>query len=201
MATRLITPPAAEPVTLAEAKEHLRVDFSQDDALISALIEASRIYCEQFTARVFITQTWELVIDKFPANEIMIPFPPLQLVTSIKYDNGAGVEQVLGAAQYEVDDASQPGWVVPVTTGWPASIWEGINSVRIRYVAGYAPGTDSPIDLAANVPQSIKSAILLHVAQLYEQREDIVVGTIVSRVPSGGIEHLLRQFRVALGMA
>lgn len=201
MPIRLITPPAAEPVTLTEAKAHLRVDHSADDVLISSMIEASRVYCEQFTARAFVTQTWEMVIDQFPPNDLMIPLPPLQSVTSIKYDDGGGVEQTLGATEYEVDTVSQPGWIVPVTTGWPSSIWQGINSVRIRFVAGYDPGTDSPIDLAANVPQSLKAAILLHVGQLYDQREDIVVGTIVNRVPSGGIENLLRQYIVALGMA
>jgi uncharacterized phiE125 gp8 family phage protein len=201
MAIRLITPPAIEPVTLAEAKAHLRVDHSEDDALIGSFIEASRVYCEQFTARAFITQTWEYVVDDFPLHEIMLPLPPLQSVTSVKYDDGGGVEQTLGVLDYEVDTVSQPGWVVPVTAGWPTNVWEGINSVRIRFVAGYNPGTDSPIDLAANVPQSIKAAIMLHVGQLYAQREDIVVGTVVNRVPTGGIEHLLRQYRVALGMA
>lgn len=201
MALRQITPPAAEPVTLAEAKAHLRVDSTDDDLLISSLIIASRIYCEQFTARAFITQTWEYVIDTFPADDIMLPLPPLQSVTSVKYDDASGIEQTLATTEYEVDTVSQPGWIVPVTTGWPKSIWEGINAVRIQFVAGYASAANSPDNLAANVPQSIKAAILLHVGQLYDQREDIVVGTIVNRVPTGGIEHLLRQFRVALGMA
>jgi uncharacterized phiE125 gp8 family phage protein len=201
MAIRMITAPAAEPITLTEAKAHLRVDHTADDTLITALIEASRVYCEQWTARAFITQTWELVIDTFPVNDFMIPLPPLQSVTSVKYDNGSGVEVTLAIDQYEVDTVSQPGWVVPITSGWPTSVWEGINSVRIRFVAGYDPGTDSPIDLAANVPASLKAAMLLCIGQWYETREDIVVGTIVNRVPTGSVDYLLRQFRVALGMA
>jgi uncharacterized phiE125 gp8 family phage protein len=201
MALRLITAPAAEPVTLQQAKDHLRVDHSADDTLISGLIAASRVYCEQFTARAFVTQTWELVLDEFPANEILIPLPPLQSVTSVKYDDADGFEQTLSALEYTVDDASQPGWIVPAVTGWSPVLFDGINAVRIRFVAGYPPGTNSPIDLAANVPQSIKAAMLLHIGQLYDQREDIVVGTIVNKVPTGGVEHMLRQFRVALGMA
>lgn len=201
MATRLITAPIAEPITLEEAKAHLRVDHSEDDALISAMISAARVYCEQFTARAFVTQTWELVLDEFPTNEILIPFPPLQSVTSIKYDDSGGVEQTLSATEYDVDTASQPGWVVPVTSGWPTAIFEGINAVRIRFVAGYDPDTSSPINYAANVPAGIKAAVLLHIGQLYAIREDVIVGTVINRVPTGGINDLLRPFRVALGMA
>ncbi len=201
MAIRLITPPAVEPITLVEAKSHLRVDHSDDDILISAMISAARTYCEQWTARAFITQTWELVLDDFPINEILIPLPPLQSIDSIKYDDTGGVEQTVGTLDYSIDTVNQPGWVVPVTTGWPTNVWDGINSVRIRYVAGYDPGTNSPIDLAANVPASLKAAIFLYLGQLYDQREDIVVGTIVNKLPSGNVDFLLRQFRVALGMA
>jgi uncharacterized phiE125 gp8 family phage protein len=218
MATRLITGPAAEPITLDEAKNHLRVDFSDDDDLISAIITAARVYCEQWTQRAFVTQTWELVIDSFPGSgvrtstssvptfssssgEILLPFPPLQSVVSVKYDDAAGNEQTLGALDYDVDNVSQPGWVVPSSSGWPGSIWPGINSVRVRYVAGYLPGTNSPIDLAANVPGVIKSAMKLYIGQLYDQREDIAVGTIANKLPSGNLDYLLRQYRVALGMA
>jgi uncharacterized phiE125 gp8 family phage protein len=201
MAIRTITPPAVEPITLTEAKSHLRVDHNTDDVLILGMIEASRIYCEEWTSRAFITQTLELVIDTFSMNEILIPKPPLQSVISIRYDDDIGVEQILATNQYDVDNVNQPGWVVPVKSGWPTSVFEGINSVRIRYVAGYDPSTDSPPDLAANVPQSLKAAMFLYIGQLYDQREDIVVGTIVNKLPSGNIDFLLRQFRVALGMA
>jgi uncharacterized phiE125 gp8 family phage protein len=205
MALTLITPPAVEPLTLAEAKAHLRVDTTDDDDLISALLTASRSFCEEWTGRAFVTQTWELVLDDFPtdlnADEIEIPRPPLRSVTSIKYDDETGLEHTLATDQYEVDDISQPGWVVPVDAGWPVALWEGINAVRIRFVAGYAPGANSPDTFADNIPGAIKAAIRLYLGQLYDQREDIVVGTIVNRVPSGSVQSLLRNFRVRLGMA
>jgi len=200
MAIRLITPPAAEPISLEEAKAHLRVDHDTDDALISMLIGAARQDCEEWTARAFVTQTWELVVDAFPTNEILIPRPPLQSITSIKYDDGDGFEQTLSSTEYVVDDVSQPGWVVPVTTGWPSSIFEGINAVRIRYVAGYATSGNSPDNLADNVPGPIKAAIMLRLGQLYEHREDVIAGTTAVALPNGA-EFLLRQYRVALGMA
>lgn len=200
MAIRPITPPSVEPITLAQAKLHLRVDHTDDDALISAYIEGARVFAEKFTARAFVTQTWELVIDKFPLHEIMIPLPPLQSVSSIKYDDTGGVEQTLATNGYEVDTASQPGWVVPVVSGWP-TVFSGINAVRIRFVAGYSPTTDSPPDLVENIPASLKDAIRLHVGNLYANRESTVVGTIASIMPTGGIIHLMRQYRIALGMA
>lgn len=200
MALRLITAPTVEPLTLAEAKAHLRVDHTDDDSLIAIYLAAARADCEEWTARAFVTQTWELVLDEFPDDEIQIPRPPLQSVESIKYDDGDGVEQTLATTEYTVDTTSQPGWVVPVTTGWPTSTFEGINSVRIRFVAGYL-NADSPNDLTANIPSSIKAAILLQLGRLYENREDVVVGTTVNRLPIGTTEYLLRPYRVALGMA
>ena len=203
MALRLITAPAVQPLTLAEAKAHLRVDSSDDDFLIASLIDAARAYVDGkdgFLGRALVTQTWEVVIDEFPENEIKIPLPPLQSVVSIKYDDSAGVEQTLATTEYTVDAVSEPGWVVPVTTGWPASIFEGINAVRIQFVAGYPPGTDSPVDLAANVPGSVKAAMLLHVGAFYAHRENVVVGQTAVLLPWAS-EQLLRPYRVQLGMA
>lgn len=200
MALRLITAPTVEPLTLTEAKAHLRVDHTDDDALIAIYLAAARADCEEWTARAFVTQTWELVLDEFPEDEIQIPRPPLQSIESIKYDDGDGVEQTLATTEYEVDTVSQPGWVVPVTTGWPSDTFEGINAIRIRFVAGYV-NTDSPSDLTGNIPAAIKAAILLHLGVRYQNREDVVIGTTVNRLPVANIEYLLRPYRVALGMA
>src|SRR5262245_27210237 len=106
MALRLITPPASEPISLTLAKSHLRVDHTDDDTLITAQIAGARFFAEKFTARAFITQTWELVIDQFPTNEIKIPLPPLQTVNHIKYDDAGGVEQTVNTGNYFVDSVS-----------------------------------------------------------------------------------------------
>ena len=211
MAIRLITAPSVEPVALDLAKSHLRVDHSYDDLLIAAYIEGARLFAEKFCGRALVTQTWELVLDEFPRDSLRsstlplgpfidVPLPPLQSVTSIKYDDAAGVEQTLATNAYTVDTVSEPGRVAPVTS-WPSGVISRIGAVRVRFVAGYSPSTDSPPDLAANVPESIKNAILLHTGMLYAQRESNVIATIVNQVPAGGILHLLRQYRVALGMA
>lgn len=202
MALRLITAPAVEPISLAEAKAHLRVDHTDEDAMIATYIHAATSFVDGengFLGRALVTQTWELVVDAFPTNEIKIPLPPLQEIVSVIYDDSVGDAQTFADTSYYVDDVSEPGWVIPVTSGWPSTI-DAINAVRIRFIAGYPPGTDSPVDLAANVPGSIKAALLLHVGALYAHRETVVVGQTATALPWGA-EQLLRPFRVQLGMA
>jgi len=203
MALRLITAPSVEPLTLAETKQHLRVDATDDDTLIASYIAAARNYCDgqySWLGRALVTQTWELVIDTFPTSEIVIPLPPLQSVISVKYDDSSGVEQTVASTNYFVDNVSEPGWVVPIASfNWPTTL-DGINAVRIRYIAGYPPDASSPPDLRANIPFTIKAGMLLMIGNLYENREDNVAGTIINKMPFG-TENLLRPHRVRLGMA
>ncbi len=203
MALRLITAPAVQPLTLQEAKDHLRIDYNDMDDLIDAYIAAATSHVEgrhSFTGRALVTQTWELVIDHFPVHEIKIPLPPLQSVTSIKYDDSAGFETTLAANQYYVDDVSEPAWVVPITGGWPTAVFDAINSVRIRFVAGYDPTSDSPPDLAGNVPRAIKQAMLLYIGNFHEHREENIVGLTTMKLPFAA-ENLLRPFRVVVPFA
>lgn len=196
MGLKLITPPASEPITLPEAKAHLNVNFDNDNDKIEAMIKAARSAAEQFTGRAFIDQTWELALDEFPDSEIQIPMPPLIEVVSISYDDSAGDEQVVGVGDYSIDDYSQPGWVVPLTAGWPTPI-DAINSVRVRFRAGYL-NTDSPP--VENVPFDIKAAIKLTLGTLYAHRETIVVGQTPFLLPWAA-EQLLRPYRVHLAIA
>jgi uncharacterized phiE125 gp8 family phage protein len=164
----LITPPAAEPVSTAEAKAHLRVDSDDENTLIDALVAAARQHIERETRRALITQTWELRLDKFPRDTIRTPVGPLQSVSSIKYDDINGVEQTLSTATYEIDTSVEPGWIVRVGDGaWPDTM-VAINSVRVRFVAGYGA--------AAVVPQILKQAILLLVGHWYMNREVTIAG-------------------------
>jgi uncharacterized phiE125 gp8 family phage protein len=201
MALRLITPPAGLPVTLDEAKAHLRVDSTDEDLLITALIQAATSHVQHFLGRALIDQTWELVIDRFPhyhyhrRMEVMLPLPPLIKVVSITYDDPSGVAQVLPESGYTVDDVSEPGWVVPAGM-WPAT-FHGINAVRVRYRAGYLDNNSPP---AASVPPDITAAIRLYVGTLFEHRETEAVGAIVTQMPWAA-EQLLRQHRIELSMS
>ncbi|MGB9845891.1 MAG: head-tail connector protein [Desulfotomaculales bacterium] len=135
----LITPPATEPVSLAEAKQHLRVDITDDDNLITALITAAREYCEGFQNRAYITQTWQLWLDAWPeGSEIRIPRPPLQSVSDIKYYGTDDTEYIFDAANYFVDAKSEPGRVVlKYGKSWPTIMLRPTNGICVTFIAGY----------------------------------------------------------------
>lgn len=190
MALIRIAAPASEPLDLATAKLHCRVDGTDEDALITALIVAAREQAEHETGRALVTQTWELVHDAFP-EAFTLRKSPIQSVTSIKYLDSSGVEQTLDAADYLLDKDSEPGYVVPnYGKAWPASY--GVpNSVRCRYVAGYGA--------AAAVPQAIKQWMLLAIGSMYAQRETFVAVTAISGIPDGFWSGLLDPYRLYEG--
>lgn len=199
MGLTLINPPAQSVISLAEAKAHLVEDSDDNDSLIGALVDAATEYCNGpggFLGRALVDQTWQLTIDKFPTAEIKIPLPPLQQISSIKYDDASGTEQTLDPSKYTVDRYSEPGWVFPVGS-WPAT-FSGVNAVRIQFVAGYGYNADSPP--INKVPSDIKAAIKLILTALYENRSNIIVGQAVSTIPFSA-EVLLRRKRFDLSMA
>jgi len=116
MRLRLKTAPAVEPVTLEEAKAHLRVDGGDENALITALIATARMLGERETKRAFITQTWQMYLDKAEA-EIEIPKPPLQSIESIKLISAVEdiVDQDSAAAQPVLSIAATTGFAVEDT--------------------------------------------------------------------------------------
>jgi len=198
MGLKLITPPQAEPISLEEAKKHLRVDHSYDDDYIESLISVVRMAVDGkdgWVGRALVEQTWELHLDQFPGHEIKIPLPPLQEIVSVKYDDGDGVEQTVDPVNYAVDTLSEPGWVVPISSfSWPLTI-SAINCVRIRFVAGYEPDGESPNDFGANVPAPIRQAMKLDLSDLYENRGNIIVGQTVHEL-SRASKALLDRYRI-----
>lgn len=186
MALKLITPATELAVSLADAKAHLRVDTTDEDALITAYITAAAELAEQTTGRALMPQTWELTLDAFP-EAFEITRVPAASITSLKYWDKAGEQQTLGTALYTLDDTDDFGiaYVVPVFGGtWPDTRAQ-INAVALRYVAGYATG--------ANVPDSIKSWIKLQVGAMYENRE--AEGAVQTHA-LGFADRLLDRYRV-----
>lgn len=192
MTLKLVTEPAAEPVTLTEAKLHLRVDHSADDDLITALIVTARQRAEHLTGRALITQSWERVLDAFPPVSLELGKAPAVSVTSVTYTNTAGTDVVVDPADYTLDSTTDEGrgWVLPSATlsVWP-STYDTVNAVRVRFVAGYGAS-------GASVPAAIRQFILLEIGTLYKMRESIVAGVSISELPGSYHERLLDRYRL-----
>ena len=141
MPIKQITAPAAAPVSLEEAKAHLRVDHTADDVLILAMIDAATADAEHRIGRALVQQTWEQVEDCF-GDDIDLPNPPLVSVSSLKYLDTDGVEQTMSASDYSVNSDREPAEIIPAYgTSWP-STRSVPSAVRARYVAGYAATFD-----------------------------------------------------------
>lgn len=186
---KVVTAPTSEPVTLTEAKLHLRQDETADDALITALIVAAREEIERQTWLALMSQTLELVLPAWPCEDrIELPRPPLASVTSVKYKDRDGNETTWSSANYIAGTDSVPGVLALAwNTSWPSGDLYPVEPIRIRYVAGYAS--------AAAVPQQLKQAMLLLIAHWYESRE--ASGDTVSEkagIPFG-VEALVRSYR------
>jgi len=164
-----LTEPATEPVTLAEAKAHCRVDIDADDALIQGYIRAARELCEDYVERTFVTQQLQMKLDQWPI-EVELPRPPMSnagtttavIVTYTLSDTGA--TQTLPASVYRVDRDATPG-VVRNRYGytWPSNR-DDQNSISVTWWAGY--------DDVSAIPQRVKNAVLMTVLALYEGRGD-----------------------------
>lgn len=209
MALKIVTKPDGFPVSLTEAKIHLREDSSDYDDEINAFIEAATLYVDGpngFLGRALLEQTWDYYIDSFSdvivsasgKSFIELPLPPVIEVESVNYVDSSGAEQVLPSSGYVVDLVSQPARIFLAASGiWPSTA-DQLGAVRIRIRCGYVDGTVSPA--VDDVPGPIKAAILLTIGTLYENRENFVVGTVVNKLPFAA-EQLLRPYRVYLSMA
>ena len=170
----LTTPPAVTPVSLAEAKAHLRVTHTDDDAYITALIDAATRHLDGRHGtlnRALITQSWKLKIDRFPVfcghegwpYAIELPFPPLLSVASVKYLDPNGAEQTLANTEYTVETSQFVGRIlIGYGKSWPA-IQCVPGAVRIDFTAGFGPAS-------TDVPMPIRQAMLMFIAHLYEIR-------------------------------
>jgi len=137
-------PPAAEPMHLTEAKQHVKVGgvvdvttFTADDALLTVAISACRQAAETEQWRALVLQTWDLYLDGFPGgNAIRLPLPPLRAVGFVKYTDSSGV--IHDFTDFTVDLASEPGQIVlNYGCSWPSATLAPSNPVHIRFQCGY----------------------------------------------------------------
>jgi len=195
---KLITPPAVTPVSVAQCKEHLRIEHSDHDALLVDMVEAATNSAEKYTGRSFVRRTYEQRLATFSA-VMSLYRPNLISVNSFKYIDDQGVEQTLDASEYVVDTFSEPGRVYLAYDKQYPSVRFERGAVRINYDAGYQDSGASPADLTDRIPGAIKIAIKMFTGHFYEARETTSFARFaadsVFEVPMG-TKYLLEQYRV-----
>ena len=151
-----ITDPASEPVTLAEAKLYMRVDNTDDDALITDLITAARTTCEHWLRKSLINQTWKIAFDWAIPGNVYLPMGPVASITSVVLFNQDGTSVTVDPTTY---------WLNAAQNALTMYARLAAFRIEITYNTGYGSA-------AANVPRPIKQGILSHIAYMYDSRAE-----------------------------
>jgi uncharacterized phiE125 gp8 family phage protein len=160
-----VTAPAVSPISLAEAKAQMRVEGSDDDAIIQRLIDAAVAFVDVqgVLGRAMITQTWGQWLSPNPST-VSLMLGPVQSVSAIKYYDIDGVLQTATLADFNVFGTPNRITITPKTgKAWPITQTRD-DAIKIEYVIGYG-------DSAASVPQTVRHGLMMLVAHWYENRE------------------------------
>jgi uncharacterized phiE125 gp8 family phage protein len=174
MSSILLTAPAAEPLSLAEAREFLRVEHGDDDELIGALIAGARMHVEMQTRRALITQSWRLALDAWPeSGRIDVRPAPLQAVIAARLYDAEGEARPLDLQSFvRVLDGTEIAFV-PWAMPAPERAFGGIElDLRVGYG-----------DAGVLVPEPLRQAIRLLVAHWYENRAPVAIGHETAALP------------------
>lgn len=187
MGLKLLSGPAAEPVSIDEVKAHLRVDGNSEDALIASLLLTSRLHIEAALGLALMTQHWQLVMDVWPvATTVKIGIAPVQAINEIRVLDRDGASTVVPSSSYALEATGRPARIVPKDQAWPMP-GRKAGGIHIDFVAGFGSAADA-------VPSPIRQALLLLVTHWYEHRDPIEIGAPATAVPQA-VSHLLHPYR------
>ena len=222
MPIKLRTPPAGEPLSLAEVKLHLRIDNSDEDLLLTMLISAARLHAENVTRRAFMTQTYDLYLDRFPRQNFYGVFPgyiPIdQYIPSvIQSERGYAIRFMGGKIELPFPPFETIALIEYLdTTGtmitMPSTAY-ALDGISEPAVLAPVPGTDWPQTLntlngvhiqytagygdATTVPAGLKSWMLMRIGALYETREEAIIGQRITVAEMPFVDRLLDPYRIA----
>jgi uncharacterized phiE125 gp8 family phage protein len=179
-----LEPPTEEPLSLSEAKLHLRITHDADDDALQALIKAAREMCEGWTGLSLVTRTYAFTADGWDGHPLELPMPPLQSVDEIAVYNANGEENIFDEDSYYAETAGRPGRVILKEAATPPQPGLAIGGIEFRYTAGFGA--------AATVPSSLKQGMLRLVAHLYMNRGD----AIETAVRNSGAAVLFQPYRI-----
>jgi len=184
---QVVTPASTYPVSLTEAKAHLKVDINTDDTLITNLIIASTQLSEEYTNRFFINTVITQTCSTFLDLKSLLKSKVIN-VSFIKYYDSDNTLQTLSPSNYVVNNQFEPCQINPVIDFSYPDIAKRIDAIQCKYNVGYGTA-------AADVPNAIKQAILLTIGNWYANRETVIIGRITSKLPQSAL-WLLNTYKV-----
>jgi uncharacterized phiE125 gp8 family phage protein len=180
--------PVLEPVSLAEAKAHLRVDGTAEDPLIQSLVITSRLHIEAALGLALITQSWSYFLDRWPrGGRVTLPLRPVVAIAGIRVWDVGGGSRTLDPADFFLDGQGLPPRLAPLDAAALAAPTRPVNGVEIAFTAGFGPAP-------ADVPAPIRHALLLLVAHWHENREPAEIEAGTGAVPAM-VSELLAPYR------
>ena len=186
MTYALITPPTAEPLTLAEAKAHLRLDTDDENDLVSGLITVAREHLERSAGHCLLTQTWRLHLDSISEDGmISIARGPVQAIESLTVYDAEGDPSILPLDGHVLDGIRRPARLMLTQSVKPG---RAVNGIEIDFRAGFG-------DAATDVPDTLKRAMLTHVAQMFSCRGVVGLEDQPAFIPSG-YDRLIAPFLI-----
>jgi uncharacterized phiE125 gp8 family phage protein len=173
LAPVLVTAPTDTPISLDEAKLHLRVTNTSEDTFIEGCIDAAVSHLDGWSGilgRALFTQTWRQDFGCF-SDKLRLPLTPVASITHVKYYDGDNALQTLSSSVYQLfNDALGPYVGLAPDQDW-VTTYDRPEAVAVTFVCG----SD-----ATAVPASIRAALLLMVGDLYAHRETLLVGSVSS---------------------
>lgn len=162
MSVTLMAPPALEPISLVQMKEHLRVEHSSEDTLISAYITSARLHIEALLSKVLISQNWRINFDKLPTGKVFhLPLAPILVLNSVSFYTEQTGPNVIPPVDYTIDlDSFRPRFSLNLQR----QNLRAFGAYELNVTAGYGPAPE-------DVPADIRQALRLLVAHWYENRE------------------------------
>lgn len=185
-----LAPPGAEAITLAETKAHLRVDGTAEDDLLAALIRTAREHLERETGLALITRSFRLYLDAWPEGRVIrIVKGPVQAIEAVTVYDDAGMPAEIDVAGAVLDGTARPArLVLPAQASAFPGPGRMLNGIEIDFTAGFGEaGTD--------VPDTLKRAMLAHVAAMYELRGVVAAADQPGAVPAC-YDRLVAPFRM-----
>lgn len=183
-----ISAPSIQPVTISECKDHMRIEHTDDDVLISSLIDVAVNYLDVtgMLGKAMITQTWAEHFAPNPST-VHLSITPVQSVSSIQYYDANNALQTDTLSNYYIIGTKGYKTIYPKSGyTWP-TVFKRDDAIKITYVVGFG-------DAATDVPTTVRHAIKMLVANYYENRENELIGTISKTLPFG-VEQLINMER------